>query len=250
MSSSRSDWPSAPDFHPEFGFLCPSARRRRGLRLATAMVATTLAIGTTMGFAVAHRTDGVGLAATALPRDQPPVASGAPAADAPRQHESCQRDVAQDLAAFFLNSACGSNKPHAKHGARIANRVATVIIGRADAPAPTTETPAPAAAIESSQAGGGNAEKPADAATAAVERTAAPKKPKGKASASTALAADAPVADAAVSAYASVPRSRLQSYQAQSYHPQSYHPYDDPFRSIAPQRGFAASPARSWQQWP
>jgi hypothetical protein len=235
MSNSRSDWPSAPDFHPEFGFLCPSARRRRGLRLATVIVATTLAIGTTVGFAVAHRTDGVGLPSTTQPTDEPPVAGiAAPTVDAPRQHETCQGDVAQDLAAFFLNSACGSNKPHAKHGARVANRVATVIIGRADAP------PAPTAAIESSQVGGGNTEKPASVATAAIERTAPPKKPKAKASPATALAANGPAVDAAVNAYASVPRSRLQSYQ----------PYGDPFRSIAPQRGLAASPGRSWQQWP
>jgi hypothetical protein len=250
MSSSRSDWPAAPDFHPEFGFLCPSARQRRGLRLATAIVAITLAIGTTMGFAVAHRTDGTGLASTARPTDETPLADVAtPAADATRRHESCQ-DVAQDLAAFFLNSPCGSNKPHTKHGARIANRVATVIIGRADAPpAPTAETPAPVAAtpvaataIESSRVGAGNAEK---SATAAVERTAPLKRPKAKVSASTGLAANAPAVDAAVSAYASVPRSRFPSYQ-----PQSYQPYGDPFRSVAPQRGFAVSPGRSWQQWP
>src|ERR1019366_501876 len=102
-----------------------------------------------MGFAVAHRTDGSGLAATAQPTDEPPVAEvAAPAADATRQHESCQGDTVQDLVAFFLNSACGSNKAHAKHGARIANRVATVIIGRADAPpVPTAETPVATAAV-------------------------------------------------------------------------------------------------------
>ena len=241
MSSSRSDWPAAPEFHPEFGFLCPSARRRRGLRVATVIVATTLAIGTTVGFAVAHRTDGVGLPSTTQPTDEPPVAGiAAPAADATRQHETCQGDVAQDLAAFFLNSACGSNKPHAKHGARVVNRVATVIIGRADAPpAPTAATPA-LAAIESSQVGSGDVEKRASVATAAIERTAPPKKPKAKASPAAALAANGPAVDAAESAYASVPRSRLQPYQ----------PYGDPFRSVAPQRGLAASPGRSWQQWP
>ena len=243
MSSSRSDWPAAPDFHPEFGFLCPSVRRRRGLRVATAIVATTLAIGTTMGFAVAHRTDGTGLAATAQPTDEPPLADVAiSAADATRQHESCKGDAAQDLAAFFLNSTCGSSKPHAKHGARIANRVATVIIGRADAPpAPTVA----ATAIELSPVGGGNAEKSANLATAAIERTALPKKPKAKVSASTGAAANAPAVDAAVSAYASVPQSRLQSYR-----PQPYQPHGDPFRSIAPQGGLTAWPGRSWQQWP
>jgi hypothetical protein len=42
------DWPSAPDFHPEFGFLCPSPRRRRSVRLAVASVITGMAIGATI----------------------------------------------------------------------------------------------------------------------------------------------------------------------------------------------------------
>src|ERR1700732_808467 len=48
------DWPSAPDFHPEFGFLCPSPRRRRSVRLAVASVITGMAIGATIELAVAH----------------------------------------------------------------------------------------------------------------------------------------------------------------------------------------------------
>ncbi len=114
-----------------------------------------------------------GWARRASRRDQPPVAvAAALAADAPPRANPA-RDAAQDLAAFFHNSTCGSSKPNSKHGARIANRVATVKIGRADAlPAPTAETPAPVAAVEASQAGSGNAEKPASAAS---ERMVAPK---------------------------------------------------------------------------
>jgi hypothetical protein len=117
--------------------------------------------------------------------------------------------------------------------------VATVIIGRTEALPPAS---APTA-VEPSQVDSGKAEGPANATTAAPERTASPKKPKTK---TTALAlAASPALGAAVSAYASVPRSGVRSYQ-----PQSYQPYGDPFRSIARQGGFAASTGRSWRQWP
>jgi hypothetical protein len=234
MSGSRSDWPAVPDFHPEFGFLCPSPRRRRGIRLAVLSMATTVAIGATMGLAVAHRTDGSGPASAAQPKDgQPSAQVPAPAVDATRLHETCKGDAAQDLAAFFLNRTCVSNKPHGRHGARTANRVVTVIIGRTDA----TPAPVAATAIEPSQASGGNAEKPANLTAAAVERTAPP----AKASASMTVAAPAPAVNGAmVSAYASTPRFR----------PQSYERHGDPFRSIALQPGFEASSNRSWRQLP
>ena len=68
MSGSRSDWPR--DFHPEFGLLCPSPRRRRGIRLALVSAVATMAIGATMGLAVAHWPDG-----------EAPVSAGEPNAD-------------------------------------------------------------------------------------------------------------------------------------------------------------------------
>jgi hypothetical protein len=138
MSRSRSDWPAMPDFHPEFGLLCPSARRRRCTRLIVLSVATTMAIGATMGLAIAHRTDGEGSATMARLTDERPLVS-VPAAGnaATRARESCDPDAAPDLVTFFLGSACAPNKPHARHGARAANRVATVILGRVDAPAAT-----------------------------------------------------------------------------------------------------------------
>jgi hypothetical protein len=236
MSSSRSDGSAAPDFHPEFGFLWPSGRKRRGVRLATAIVVTTLAISATMGFAVAYHTDAARQATMAPPIDEPPAAEAVPAADATGARESCKGDAAKDVAAFFLNPACRSNKPHARHGARAANRVATVIIGRTEAlPTLAAATPAPVAGSGPPPASGGNAEKPAD--VAALERTPPPKKLKAKTTASTALAAPAPAVDpATTSAYASAPRS--------------YQPYGDPFRSIARPGGLAASPGRSWPQWP
>jgi hypothetical protein len=240
MTSSGSDWPAAPDFHPEFGSLCPSARKRRGLRLITALLATTLTIGATMGFALEHRTEGVGPAATAAAEQ--PLPEAAPAADPTRARETCNGDLVQGLATFFLNinSPCGSSKPHARRGARMANRVATVIIGRAEAlPAATAAT-----AVEPSQIDSGKAEGLTKVTTAAPERTASPRKPKTRTT-TMALAASP-----AVSAYAAVPRSRFQYDQPQSYQSQYYQPYGDRFRSIAPQGGFAAASGRSWRQWP
>jgi uncharacterized low-complexity protein len=137
MSNSRSGWPLAPDFHPEFGLLCPSRRRRRALRLGTIAVLATLAIGATMGLAVAHRTDAKGLAAASLTvEEQPPARSfdiSANSGELTRTQASCQAGTSEDLAALFLNPSCGARKPHAKHGARETNRVATVILGRMDA---------------------------------------------------------------------------------------------------------------------
>ena len=66
MSQPRSDWP-ATDFHPEFGFLCPSPRRRRSIRRAVVCIMAGMAIGATVQLAVAHwRDSDVGLTAPAI----------------------------------------------------------------------------------------------------------------------------------------------------------------------------------------
>jgi hypothetical protein len=137
MSSSRSGSPLAPDFHPEFGLLCPSPSRRRALRLGPVAILATLAVGATMGLAIAHRTDAEGLAVASLTvEEQPPARPFDISANSPqltRAQASCQAGTSEDLAALFLNPSCGSRKPHARHGARETSRVATVILGRMDA---------------------------------------------------------------------------------------------------------------------
>jgi hypothetical protein len=236
MSRSRSDWPAMPDFHPEFGLLCPSPRRRRCIRLMVLSVATAMAIGATMGLAIAHRTDGVGSAFMVRPTDERPLAS-APTAGAAATRASCKTDVATDLASFFFGPSCEPNKPHARHRARATNRVATVILGRMDAPAPPG-APVAAPAIESSQRSAGNAEKSANLTTAAVERTARPRKPKPKPSAPIALtpAVHPPIwqngtfAAPAPDAYASAPKFGREAYD----------PYRATFRSAARRSGFDA----------
>jgi hypothetical protein len=136
VPSSRSGWPAAPDFHPEFGLLCPSPRRRRAIRLAMVAVLALSAIAATMGLAVAHRTDAEGLAAASLTvEEQLPARPFDISANSPqlrRAQASCQAGTSEDMAALFLNPSCGARKPHARHGARETSRVATFILGRTD----------------------------------------------------------------------------------------------------------------------
>jgi hypothetical protein len=219
-------------FHPEFGLLCPSPRRRRCIRLVMLSVATTLTIGATMGLAIAHRTDGEDPASMVQPMDERAPAGVSTTADGADVRESCKANVATDLASYFLGSACAPNKPHARHGARATNRVATVILGRVDAPAATA---APSAAVaapasEPPQPGAGKAEKSASV-TAAVERTAPPKKPKAKATGPIALTPAGGMLGAPTpNAYASAPKLGREAYD----------PYRDTFRSTPRQSGFDA----------
>jgi hypothetical protein len=215
MSRSRSHWPAMPDSHPEFGLLCPSPRRRRCIRLVMLSLATIMAIGATMGLAIAHRTDAESPASMVQPTDERPLAGASTAGDAATgARQSCKADVATDLASYFLGSACAPNKPHARHGARAANRVATVILGRVDAAPATPAAQAAGPAIKSSQLSAGNTEKSANIGTAAVGPTALPKKPKAKASAPIALTPAAGelsrrngmLGAAAPNAYASAPK--------------------------------------------
>jgi hypothetical protein len=134
MAPSRSDWPAA--YHPEFGMICPSVRRRRALRLVTAMAAT-LAIGTTIGLAGVHRPDRDAVAAAAIATDEPnfakastPAGDFAPAAQSGQ--DFCRSVAARDPVASFLNPGCSAPKP--RHGKRGAGRSATFVLSRTDVP--------------------------------------------------------------------------------------------------------------------
>jgi hypothetical protein len=212
---------SRSGFHPEFGLFCPSPRRRRALRLATLSVATMLAIGATMGLAVARWPGGQGAATPAQPASE---AATAPtlAPEARVQHEPCKADT-DSLASFFLNSTCGK---HVRHGGHAAGRVATVIIGRTDvAPEPVTPPPA-AATAEPAKPSAASAEKAENAA--AAEPTVPAKKPKPKAMALT--APNAP-----------------NTYAPGAYAPNAYAPPYGGTRSSPPQSGFG--PFGQWPRW-
>jgi hypothetical protein len=242
MSSSRSDWRAVPDFHPEFGFLCPSPRRRRGIRLAVLSIATTVAIGATMGLAVAHWSDGGGQASQ--PIDRPPPAevlahpansskrslpvAGADASPVTLRQESCNAG-ATDPAAFFFNPACGSRRFHARHGARANNRVATVILGRVDAAPEATGSAPTRLAVATNEPS-----QTADKSTNPL--TAPPKKRKALPGAPITPAAREPsqqndmLNGGMVSAYASTPKFGREPFE----------PYRDKPRSTALQSSFDA----------
>jgi hypothetical protein len=202
MSTSRPEWPSTPDFHPEFGLLCPSPRRRRSMRLALASVMAGVAIGATMEIAIAHwrDSDAATPVASAIDRERlaedaaVPTISNVPVISLPHSASTADADATtatrmqgvckdvgvKDPAAAFLNPTCGSGKPHARHAARTTYRVATMIVGRTD-PAPAAAEPAPVtvAAVEPSRAAVSAALKVAASTTQPVERAVpAPRKPK------------------------------------------------------------------------
>jgi len=226
---------AVPEFHPEFGFLCPSPRRRRGLRLAVLCIVSTMAIGATMGLAGARwPANGDGQASTAEPANEPPPTRVSAAGLDVTPGRGCKaHDAFKDMMALFLDPVCGSSKPHARHGARAASRVATVIIGRTEAVA---LAPAAVAATEPSGVKVGNAEPSANVTAAAIERTTPPKKPRAKASAPIALTPPGELSgqNAMLNAYAPARSGR-----------ETYDPYRNPYRATARQPGFDAF-GRSW----
>jgi hypothetical protein len=240
MSMPHSDSPYAPDFHPEFGLLCPSRRRRRSIRLAMVSVIAGMAIGATIELAVAHWRDGdfaqspvatavdeeslaEGTAIQAVP-DIPvalarPSTSAAGAYDltATRSQAFCKDTGAKDLAAEFLNPACESVKLHARHSAQTTSRVATVIIGRAEsssAPAAAGPMPVTVSAVESSYTVV-SAGKTVIPTAQLVERRVPPKKPKAAPSTPIVLASpnrEPAQKDAGSFAFAAVHRSGTGYY--------------------------------------
>jgi hypothetical protein len=194
--SARSDWPSTPDFHPEFGLLCPSPRMRRGLRLAVACVMAGMAIGATVELAIAHWRGGDAVSPSArtfdeerltLPGDTafPPIdilrirlsasTAGQDEPTAARPQGLCTDPSLKDIAAEFLNPNCESRKSHVRHVARATYRVATVVIGRIDVTAAET-APVAVAAIEPLLAPAGVMVKPVPSSTLPIERPAPPPK--------------------------------------------------------------------------
>jgi hypothetical protein len=216
MSSFRSEWAARPDFHPEFGYLCPSPRRRRRLRPVLVAAAAVLAVGATMALAAAHRGDADGPALTvqsdtgadAIQASTP--AAEVTAAPAPPQ-DTCKAAASGDPAGSFLGLHCRSSKPHTvRHGARAAYRVAVVILGRRDAP------PAPAEAATVVAPGNEPAEKPVAAPAPLAHATPHPKKPRADVAG---FGRELGRQDATVNAYA-------------------YDPYYERYRSDSLQRGF------------
>jgi hypothetical protein len=178
MSTWDGGFSPAQNFHPEFGYLCPSARFRRNARIAAITLAAGALIVTSMALALlpqlAPQPPGAGgreesvLSSMALPptidkaadpkatslaEEGIPAATMARAVATERAFASHAQAVCDDLSGSFLAPQCQlgkTGKSHAAHAAHDAgNRGATVSIGRAEA-APQVEPPE-AAPRETSQ---------------------------------------------------------------------------------------------------
>jgi hypothetical protein len=236
MSSFRPEWAARPDFHPEFGYLCHSPRRRRRLRLVLAAAVAALGVGATMALAGAHRGDaeGDGLAPTVqadmrLDSATPSTPAGGAAASVAPTQSTCKSAATADPAASFLSVTCRSSKLHARHGARAAYRVAIVVPVRSDVPPASTEDAskpvAPTANGPSGVAAG--AQEPAAAMSPAPTVHATPRPRKPKVAPDVAMARELSRQDAMVNAYA-------------------YDPSYERLRSDSPQRGFGGLFGGRW----
>jgi hypothetical protein len=238
MSTLRSDWPATPNFHPEFGLLCPSPQARRRMRLALVGAMTGMVIGAAMELAVAHRNDadaGVSNPVADSNDAQPPAprtageVTGVPKASARALERAgnsveavvasppggCRDVAANDAAASFIGPTCRSGKPHVRHTARTGNRVATVIVGSVAAPvAPTEAEPvlATVAALEPTQASAGATAKSilTPAQLTVGRATPAPKERR--------TAAPAHLDSAGINAYAAVPWSGREDRSRHTAH--------------------------------
>jgi hypothetical protein len=151
----RSSPQSTPNFHPEFGYLCPSGRRRGGLRLAAALVTSGMVLaGSLMLFGLADRSADAGaqiLAAATIDDAQPGEIAGNPtlatmqagaeiaaAVDAQQRSPYAERGC-NDLVSSFLDHGCRTNAPRKRHAGRPGHRAATVMIGAVASPSPGAE---------------------------------------------------------------------------------------------------------------
>jgi hypothetical protein len=240
----RPDGPSTPDFHPEFGILCPSSRRRRRLRLILTCVMAIMAFEATAKLGVAGWRDSVSRVTvpTAGPiGDQSPGEAVAPGlsefaafpsmttSDTDRSKRLSAESFCKNLSTSFLDPTCRSEKPRARHAARAAYRVATVIIGRSPSPPPpvVASDPAPASAtpIDQRHAVAAGTNKTTALMAQSVDRPVRPaKNPKAAPSAPTVLDAEPKQEDVGINAYAATPPRPGHDYHARP---------DDPFRAAA-----------------
>jgi hypothetical protein len=157
MSTLRPDWPATPNFHPEFGLLCPSPQARRRMRLALVGAMPGMVIGAAIELAVVHRNDAdagcqfqwpIRSTQPPAPRTAVPEVTGVPKVSARALERAgntveaavasppggCRDAAAKDAAASLIGPTCRSGKPHLPHTARTGNRVATVIVASVGAP--------------------------------------------------------------------------------------------------------------------
>jgi hypothetical protein len=142
----RSEPSVMPAYHPEFGYLCPSPRVRRSLRVALMSAVVGMGIGAcivlslidrrfagsgqseqTSTFARTDRAWSAAAQAAALENE----AAAAPPGGEDTTGMTIAREACQDESASYLNSKCHLVRRHKAHTSRsTASRLATVEIGR------------------------------------------------------------------------------------------------------------------------
>jgi hypothetical protein len=160
--------PPAPHFHPELGYLLPSALLRRGLRRAAvaALVGSAIAASTALALMPRPPIEGVHQEEPVIAAAAPAVAiEASPAIQAlpmqpprvltprvlPRPHA---QGACDDLSTAFLAADCRSGrigKARLAH-ARAGHKLATVTIGRAEREVVGEERSSPAAAPSAAEA--------------------------------------------------------------------------------------------------
>ena len=153
----RSNSQTTPGFHPEFGYLCSSGRKRGSIRLAAAFVTSAMVLaGSMVLFGLADRSADASdqvLAAATIDDTQPGLAAGnsmlatmQPRREMPAVFDAERRSPyagrgCDDLVSSFLDHGCraNANAPRKRRAGRSGHRVATVMIGSVATPSPPAE---------------------------------------------------------------------------------------------------------------
>jgi hypothetical protein len=252
----------ADDYHPEFGYLCPSPRMRKTLRMSAIAALMGLAVGAVTMLALDHRrsadqepgapTLATAITATTEPTDARPTPASPTPNTAVADGSSASRLAAScsDLAGSFLDAKCQGKKQRKTHAAR-SHSLANLLLGHGS---DTLRKPRPIAKIAAGETvpAAPNAEasrptikpgvaKNAQASAAASTRSAATP---STASPTPAASADAPVQASAARAKKPVKtakRHRHEDVAIDSYAALPPPPIRDPFGLFRPMPRFGSA---------
>jgi hypothetical protein len=222
MRSYCSEW---PEFHPEFGLLCPSNRQRRFVRLATIFVMSIIVIGASRGLAAAHRADPDEMFVAMLPHDDDlPVEmaalepTGSDEIPAPPR-DPCKGLGPDDLAGYLLNPGC---KIQGRHGQHKSSRLTVITAGRIELQLASLAPAPPSALTIAMQQVAAKVAETEKRASGATQKTASLKKHKQRENAPVELAR-------APSRPGGMPNTLVTAYTTESKLTRSHGPFNDSF---------------------
>src|SRR4030088_2946201 len=134
---------TAPGYHPEFGYFCPSPRLRHSLRVAMICIAVGMSLGAIVVLALMDRrfadSQQSDQTSTFGPTDRAhytvaqatPQAAPAPLVSEEKASTPITREGCEDAAASYLNPKCRLVRKHKTHPSRsMTTRLATIEIGQ------------------------------------------------------------------------------------------------------------------------